>query len=284
MQRQLFLPRHGFHTVFNPIAAHLLFIEPQELPQSGEDFWQEGLEQRQHPDLVPVCTSEILAGNITGATLNSKKQAQHLKEFFPEARVLFMVRDQRKLLASVYKSLIAWGGSPTIRQLLATGAENEWVTYLRYHTQARHYRDLFGAERLLVLAYEDFVQDPQAVLARIKHFAGVNAQAAAHTDYPVSERLNPSGNRITLEALRLLNRISGTRPGPTELTPTDDRLHRFRILAANRHSPLLEYLSRPWQAGLEGDIEDRSHGLFTESNRRLSEEFDVDTRALGYPV
>jgi hypothetical protein len=281
LQRHLFVRAHGFATVFNPAAAKAAFIDQHPGAQPVAPLWQARRSAVCPPGLVPVCTCEQLSGTFTRGAPDSLAIAGRLHAALPEARVLIAVREQRSMLLSLYKTLIAWGSARSISALLEPPEPGygSWVDYLRYDRLHAHYTTLFGAERVKVISYEGFVANPGAVLDDIKAFAGIRGPRRRRADYPVRERANESADLLTLEAVRLVNRLVRTEFNDRGWLRDSTRLHKFRILASNRHSPLLEQLNRPLRRRFERQLAERTRGLFEAGNRRLAAATGLDLAA-----
>ncbi len=123
-------------------------------------------------------------GEGSVAYLGSVNAAKAIRERIPDARILMMFRDPADRLFAHYAAARASG--------LITGAFAEWLaeehrreterspTYGpiwagRYHTHLARFLDHFPATQLHMTYYEDFNSDPDAVLAGIFTFLGVDA-------------------------------------------------------------------------------------------------------------
>jgi hypothetical protein len=74
----------------------------------------------------------------------------------------------------------------------------------RYWKQINWYRDSFPDERILVLFFEDFVQDPDAVLARCFSFLGLDAVRIPQSGRPVNVSREHHYDRWFFRPMRLL--------------------------------------------------------------------------------
>src|SRR5581483_9252189 len=124
------------------------------------------------------------------------------------------VREQRSMIASTYKQFVKAGGAQTFAHFVEPRGKQNWrvpqfdFRHFEYHHLIRYYRSLFGADRVLVLPYEQLVGDPRAFVARIGDFAGRPLAAPLLDRLPYGRNLNPSPSALTVAALRRLNRFA----------------------------------------------------------------------------
>ena len=91
-----------------------------------------------------------------------------------ETRILYLTRDPIKRIVSQYHHLHGLG-LETRGLNEAVLADETYVAYSQYERQLAPWREAFGAEKVLVMRFEDYVQDRLACLAQICAFIGVAA-------------------------------------------------------------------------------------------------------------
>lgn len=202
--------------------------------------------------------------------------ASRLADAFPGAGIIITIRRQEDVFQSLYSHLMNVGFMPPIHF-------GEWIRHERslpgdrgrfrlfdYDHIHRRYCELFGAERVRTLLFEDLKDDPGAFISEVCHFLGIDPEEGsylAEDDRP----LNPRVNRRQL-AWRRFCRASSPIPWEgvirrLRLSPAVDR-----ILADG--PPLkLEYGS---------DDLDFLRERFGPSNRNLADRLGVDLAARGY--
>lgn len=95
----------------------------------------------------------------------------------PGLKVIFILRDPVDRAYSAY-----WMGRrnavdyPEFAEFLHP--ESDFVARGFYHRQIERYREFFPDSQILILVYEDIARDPQAFLARVFSFLGVDAAFA----------------------------------------------------------------------------------------------------------
>jgi hypothetical protein len=123
-------------------------------------------------------------GEASVSTMYYPQAVTRLREEAPEARLICMLRDPAERAFSAYGFMRTRGWEPcaTFEGALADeerrireGWHHIWhyTAMGRYGEQLRHVLDLFPREQLLVLRYEDMVDDVAAVLERVHAFLGV---------------------------------------------------------------------------------------------------------------
>ncbi|MDQ1438563.1 MAG: omega-hydroxy-beta-dihydromenaquinone-9 sulfotransferase [Acidimicrobiaceae bacterium] len=97
------------------------------------------------------------------------------RKLFPDAHFLHAVRDPRDVAASIASDQTAHGsGAPGIWGTGSVGAALDWI-----HEYCRRWEALaaggrFDGIRMLQVDYEDLVRDPDATMARVFAFVGVD--------------------------------------------------------------------------------------------------------------
>jgi len=115
--------------------------------------------------------------------INGKEIANRLAGIFPQAKVLFVVRNQYDLAISLYKQYVHLGGRKPLRNFLRynDGSFEEltkrWlsgitVNQLDYAPAIDHYAQLFGKENVLVLPFELLKKDNQAFVKKVTNWMG----------------------------------------------------------------------------------------------------------------
>ncbi len=90
----------------------------------------------------------------------------------PDIRILYLTRDPIKRIVSQYHHLHGLGLET--RPLNKAVLEDEtYVAYSQYERQLAPWRAVFGPDNILVMAFEDYVQDRSACLSEICRFLGV---------------------------------------------------------------------------------------------------------------
>ena len=94
---------------------------------------------------------------------------------FPDARILITIREQMRMLTSVYMQYLSRGGTRSPEDFFteenAPGYPRFRTEHFRYDWLVGLYRDLFGAGNVLVLTQEEMAGDLAGFLAKLSAFA-----------------------------------------------------------------------------------------------------------------
>jgi hypothetical protein len=238
---------------------------------------------------VPALSHERLSGHPHSGGYDTRPLADRLAAVFPDARILITIREQTSAIVSSYQQYVRSGSANTIRDYLVPPEMGRnripafTLRHFEYDRAIRYYRELFGPDRVLVLAFERFATAPVDHVRRIVEFAGVRPADGAIEALPFGNVVNGSESVLSLGVRRRANQAFGrSRMHPTPLVPLPgvhkwlhrhsrdlDRFVPDRLLAARRDR---------LRAAAEAVVGD----YFVESNRRLAGLVDFDLAALGY--
>jgi hypothetical protein len=284
-------PRTGFGWLGKDPGRHpirrLVQARPFEFdPEAFRAEFEELMRPPEEAGLFPVTSFERLSGHPFSGGYDAKAVADRLAAVFPEARVLVAVREQRRIIASTYAQYVRSGGALSARDFLdpprspSARAPVFDLRHFEYHRLLSYYRDLFGPERVLVLAYEQFVEDPAAYVSRIAGFAGLSLPDEVLGSLPFDERSNPAPSAAALALRRGLNRLgvrTDVNPGP--LFPSK------RVLALARRVeelPLPHGLEERSDAALRRLVAEVVGDRYAGSNRITAELAGIDLGRYGW--
>jgi len=193
-----------------------------EFQQAVEGLARERQAQRRAvgaaADVVGV-SSEVLAGDWP-AGRNTRFLADALARCWPEAKVLLVVREQRRMIESSFQEYVRQGGTESFGAFLfGLGVSRGTVhdrevrrshvlEYFKFAPKVELYRERFGRDNVHVACMEQLVAAPDAFAAGIAAFLGVEA----HT--PPPQRTNPQLSGAALGVLRKLNHWFATDHHP----------------------------------------------------------------------
>jgi sulfotransferase family protein len=196
-----------------------------------------------------------LAGEASSAYLLSHTAAREIAALRPDARMIAILREPASFIRSLHMQLLRTHveSKQRLRDALALeDARREgrkiprrshrpqllmYSDHVRYVEQLRRYREVFSAEQLLVLIYDDFRDDNEGTIRRVLRFLEVDAEL------PVSQmEANRTVARMRSQQLdELLNIVSvGRGPASRALKATikaltPQTLRRRAIETTQRH-------------------------------------------------
>ncbi len=268
------------------ISAHPLDFRAEPFRDQFQDIMLRARRRSQ----VPVVSYERLSGHPFAGGYDSKEIAGRLAEVFPEGRVLIVIREQRDIILSTYRQYVKAGGvlklesfldPPTYRHARIPHFD---AAYFRYDRLIEAYRELFGAERVLVLPCEQLGRTPKAFVQAILDFADADAKPGFGDDLPFDERMNPGALGPALALDRTVNRWffrSDVNPAPIWPLAGATGVKQW-VQALGRVMPAT--LASRSEAALRRKVAAFCDGRYAESNARTSRMAGINLGALGYDM
>jgi hypothetical protein len=172
--------------------------------------------QNGNPIAVSGISHEAFCGDWpTGK--NSRFIAQTSANCFPDAKVIIMIREQRSMLASMYKQYIRMGGVVNFPRFIQDSNVSEGlvfddspnrthvVEFVKYSRLVHIYQDLFGRENVFVGCIEQLRNEKQQFIDDLTGFLGI------HQFIPPEVEKNVQLSELSLSILRCNNRLFNTR-------------------------------------------------------------------------
>jgi hypothetical protein len=156
-------------------------------------------------------------GEASPSYLRSRTAAREIAELQPNARIIAILREPASFVRSLHLQLVQdhVESEKDLRKAIAredivrAGERvRRYSDHVHYREQLRRYHDVFAAERVLVLIYDDFRRDNEATVRRVLRFLDVDDVG------PIQVLdANPTVSVRSLRADRLLRSVQGGR-GP----------------------------------------------------------------------
>ena len=286
LQNVLFKPKYGYQSLLDLEEIHVLLERPHALTFDA-DAARAAIAARQGlaPGKVEVISSESLSGTPWFGGRESVIYAERLKAVAPDARILITIREQKRILTSIYMQYLKNYGSLSPKQFFQDTAQRDVYDfsseYYEYHRLIDHYRKLFGPGNVHVGTQEALARDPVAYAQELARFSGAVAEydregliEAENVSYP--EHCAP-----------IIRRINKFQRGPIgrealiDLGPVAKIAYRGVGWVANRW-PLKRYLNR--FKPVSGYVRGHFAGRYAESNRKLKEMLGDQIDLKGYEM
>lgn len=288
LQKHLFKPEQGFLNILDSLHTQISVIDPTPFRFDENlciGFMEKSLAQHvDHHGLVPVCSAEALIGNPYCGGYNAKQNADRLKQLFPDARILLIVREQQQLIRSLYKTMVVWGMPHSIKRLLdpkdTSMAPQFNLDFLRFDLATAYYQQLFGPDNLLVLPYEAFTADPQKFTKTILQHAGCKP-APAFEKLPWQKRINVNQPLFNLYVQRLMNLMVSTPFNYTGILPSTEKAIHNRI-RRSKNNPFPTFTNQWFEDDFRQQVSNAFTGQFPDSNSRLQQLTGLDLAQYGY--
>ncbi len=254
MQKHLFLPHLGYRQIMTHQEVFDLIVRPHGLRFAADPaiaLIKDRLS-KVAPDHVPVISSEILSGHPFQGGHESDVFAERLTQIAPNSRILITIRDQMRILPSVYMQYLQRGGTMCHRQFFAGTDQPGYFGFtpehFEYDVLLSHYQALFGAKNIYVSTQEALKQDIQSACTALAEFAGATGFT---TLSDTAKTIHASGYpEAASPALRRTNHIRKSTLNPRPVIAWDglytlvgglSRRSPVKQIMAGRH-PVSDYV------------------------------------------
>jgi hypothetical protein len=236
------------------------------------------------PGRLPVVSNERFSGTVLSGGFDTKDIADRLHAIFPDARVLICVREQKDMIRSSYNNYLNAGGSCRLETFLEPPRRPYRLPhfdydYFAYDALASYYRQLFGADRVLLLPCELFRKAPGDYMLRILSFCGYSEALTLPFDRKMKSSLSP----FFYPLIRRLNPFIKDDPANGFSGWADSRLEPYFMRPIAK---LDAHLPKSWRRRatekLMARIRERVGDRYAESNRRLQSMTEIGLESLGY--
>jgi Sulfotransferase family len=225
----------GTTSLYSELARHpAIYMSPMKEPHffsriepapELEGFFPHVRDEAEYLALFAGATTEEVLGEASTSYLWDRHAAERIKDVVPDAKIVIMLRDPVDRAYSQYWNDVREGFERrSFREALLDeqrtgsgrwGASSLYIDCGRYPDQVARYLDRFGRQ-VLVLVFEDFVQDQAGTIAEVHLFLGVEPLNGD----PALGRMNPASmprNRLSRAVLAsggLRRVIQATVPRP----------------------------------------------------------------------
>ena len=143
--------------------------KPQQFIENMEQYFTSSLDKT-------ILSQEVLSGRGDGNLMWDRLLiGQRLKQTFPNAKVLIVIREQLDYILSLYTFRVIQRGleRQNLSDYLEEKFEKRLMPKLRYYGLVKSYIELFGADNVLVLPYEQLVENSEAFVREIFEFMDI---------------------------------------------------------------------------------------------------------------
>jgi hypothetical protein len=236
-----------------------------------------------------IISQETLSGRSDGNPIwDSHLMAQRLKQTFPEAKIIIVIRNQLDYILSLYTFRV-------VKRGLQRRSLDDYLTHvftkglcakLQYDRLIEYYLRLFNKSNVLVLAYEQLKEDGHKFVNDILNFMNINSVVnydlqkenvgVRHRHIILAHRLFNYPYSITVDSLAKKNLIS-----------TENYIwfaERYYRLKRRLVAPLFQKLGSKTAQRIELDDAWKKQLVlaFKESNHKLGSLIEIDLSKYGY--
>jgi hypothetical protein len=296
LQVHLFCDRSQANLVAAATSAKInrAIVGPNALdfdPASTRRRFERRIRRVEETGAVPVVSAERLSGAPHAGGYDSRELAARLKAVFPEGRILIAIREQRRMIGSLYRQYVRAGGTLSLRDYLSPPRKGRHampsfeLDHLRYDRLIRLYMSLFGEARVLVLPFELFAEQPDEFVSRIVRFANPEATDWSPARLPYDRHENPAFTWTYASLRRRLNRhLVRHRLNPTPRFPIGERKRSLDRMLSRVDRLVPKGFHRRVDRRMTTLVENASGDRFRESNRSTVELTGLDLGRHGYAL
>ena len=269
----------GLHLV----AAHDLDFDPEFVVQHVLKIVAQCNQRK------VVISWEHLLGDSAFNSDGLVRIANRLKACFPNAKIIFYIREQLSLIRSLYAQYVQEGGTWKLEDFLSLDYPYRVgfnPVYLDYFKVASLYCDLFGRSNVYVQTYELLKQTPENEIERLFRWMQVVS------DRPFSalstEHKNVSLSRQTLALLRLINYVIPSRfnsLGPKRFTRQPrSRFYIRKYLQEYIDPYIIRRIFTSSNLHMKSESQQVMSAQFAKSNTLMQSQFNLPLAEQGYPL
>ena len=237
---------------------------------------------------MKVVSHERLAGYPATGGVDQEIIARRIKENFPNARILMVIREQNDIILSMYYQYIVDGGALSLRDYLS-GTDRMLhrypqfsFEYYDYIEAFKMYQNLFGASNVLCLPYEMLISEPERFLNSILEFCDFTSAATGFGDRIASNRINSRKSILELCMRRLANKIFRTQLSNYGFKAITRRQLNAGFKRLSPYFPVVKAIENRQDLKARSVIRRTIMNRYRRSNSDLSQMLGMDLGYYGY--
>ena len=288
LQKEVFEAYKVFHRVpQREIFWNIIFPNSLEYKEDNSlAFVQRHVTKADRCDALPVFSNERLSGGHHTGGHDALELAARIKACAPNARIVFLIREQKSLLLSLYAQYVKGMGCLS----LAEYCDPRYTTHtkelfnpvtLEFDRLISEYMRRF--HRVLVLPFELLKADPNHTIMTILDFAGVSNAERSNISVTGRAARNVSRSATVQRVDRFFHPFRSCNIPHVGSTYCNSFSRTFaRSISGLVKNLPLGRLERRLRRKDEAFISKFVANRYSESNQRLSEMIDIDLQSLGY--
>jgi len=275
--------------IYMPAEKEPRFFIPELRPQ-----WVNGKKPKRpgtledYLSLFEAAAPDQRAGEASPQYLRYKNVPAAIAKVQPDARIIALLREPADFLRSFHGQMLhnriesqkdfqkamALEDARRRGERLPRGCRRQaWLLYsdhVRYVEQLRWFRDVFGPERVLVLIYEDYRRDNEAVVREVLRFLEVD------DSLPIAQVDTKPLKDVRIQRLhQLTGALQETRRNPAAANPA------LRVLDTLLPAPVRRTFGSQWRRFIYRPRAQPSDAFMLELRRRFKPEVEAVSEYLG---
>ena len=257
---QIFLPKVKEPNFFSKVSSAV--EEDYELPEEGTSYHMKIITSDEvYQGLYSEATSVQLKGDISPSYLSNVETADRVHSHNPDARIIMSLRNPVARAFSHYEMNVASGydtnetfeAALNAKQLDVWSGGNKYEEWSRYFDKVKSYYEVFDADQILVLVFEQWVAQPEKAVETICDFLKLDSTYAP--DY--SKKFNEKKAYKNIKTLNYLRRPAFKKAIDAILpTGTKQRLKESLFASEGSGKSLDPQLEKHLKEVFRQDVED----------------------------
>ena len=289
LQKELFVEQMGYYSVSGNLLMDVIQYKNVHSRKYSRETLLLDLHAAKERNLTAVCSREGISITLTRTKTNFRQRAQMIHQLGLDAKVLLILREPKRWLYSVYQEQVrVLRTSVSLSRFLSSrhkiGNVDHEVGEVGYDELIEVYYGLFGKDKVLILLYELFLQDPTLYITRILQFSGIDHIEDKVKRLPIHKKVHSSSSPFRVQSYRALTYFLFQRG---HLYP---RLKRKTIKRQGSTINWLDthvipasynmWLKQRWQHDIAMWVGDK----YKSSNARASQLIGIDLAQYGYDM
>ncbi|HBB32482.1 MAG TPA: hypothetical protein DDZ80_31970 [Cyanobacteria bacterium UBA8803] len=260
---------------------NLVALDGLEYRSSGNlELYQESIKPYLKAEQINLFSSERFT-SVLFSYNDIKSKAERLKEIFPEARIIIVLRNQLNMIISQYRDhpfdprCVKVGQPVSIDNWIQIALDDNLTKYfssLDYYQILSLYSELFGKKNVGVFLFEELVYKPDYFAEQLSDFLGINPETTK------SVLLNKHENASVSHRYNIYRMLVRRRLFPN--------LNSLKLLPKSVRNNLLNYLKegqkKDYQISMA--MQEKVSDRLAASNNKLQQEYGLNLSSYNYPL
>lgn len=217
-------------------------------------------------------------GDTTPSYIRDIDAPRRIREYYPEAKLIFSLRNPVERAFSHYwyekaKNKITYDFAETLE---IYDLYQNFIVSGFYHQLLVNYLKFFPKEQILVILYEDIKQSPDAVIENVFNFLGVDSDFKPTV---LNKKVNIAAKRKAKKDNKINRYLADL---DKKIRNAEDKrlwIKAGRLFIKLTHSIKMSLDTNPdneYTRGMDPALRKRLENIFTEENEKLANLFDLD--------
>lgn len=234
-----------------------------------------------------VMSHERLSGHPSSSGFDAANICTRIKNIFPSAKILIVIREQTACITSNYFQYLKEGGVMKIENFLDYKYDGRkpgcGLNYFKYHYLIEGYIKKFGANNVLVMPYELFKSNKSKFIQNLLDFSG-NSNSSLNLNLEIF--YNQKENQYFDYHLRPLNNYIYSS---SSLNNAEHKhVYKKKKIALGIKKIANRFSTAKWNENIKRKVSEEveiwSKDKFIESNQITSSLIKYDLKKFGYKI